>query len=290
MLIDCFTVGAQALNFLILVWLMRRYLYRPILNAIDAREKRIAAELADAAAKQAEAKQERDEFQHENQELDKNRAGLLKAAADAAEVERQKLLDEARKAADAVRVKREAALRNEQRALSQELTRWTQNQVFAIARKALSDLASASLEERMSEAFVQRLRGLTGAAKEQLATALNSSTQPVPVRSAFELPQGQRSAIQRAINETFSAAIHLQFETVPDLVSGIELSANGQKVAWSIAEYLATLERSAGELLHTEEKPKAEAKPEAEVEVKPQQTKPESESESKADAAPHPKS
>ena len=290
MLIDCFTVGAQALNFLILVWLLRRYLYRPILNAIDAREKRIAAELADAAAKQAEAKQERDEFQHKNQELDKNRAGLLKAAADAAEVERQKLLDEARKAADAVRVKREAALRNEQRALSQELTRWTQNQVFAIARKALSDLASASLEERMSEAFVQRLRGLTGAAKEQLATALNSSTQPVPVRSAFELPQGQRSAIQRAINETFSAAIHLQFETVPDLVSGIELSANGQKVAWSIAEYLATLERSAGELLHTEEKPKAEAKPEAEVEVKPQQTKPESESESKADAAPHPKS
>jgi len=55
MLIDWFTVGAQALNFLILVWLMRRYLYKPIINAIDAREKRIAAELADAAAKQAEA-------------------------------------------------------------------------------------------------------------------------------------------------------------------------------------------------------------------------------------------
>ena len=27
MLIDWFTVGAQALNFLILVWLMKRYLY-----------------------------------------------------------------------------------------------------------------------------------------------------------------------------------------------------------------------------------------------------------------------
>ena len=42
MLIDWFTVGAQALNFLILVWLLKRFLYKPILDAIDAREKRIA--------------------------------------------------------------------------------------------------------------------------------------------------------------------------------------------------------------------------------------------------------
>ena len=48
MLIDWFTVGAQALNFLILVWLMKRFLYKPILRAIDEREKRIASELADA--------------------------------------------------------------------------------------------------------------------------------------------------------------------------------------------------------------------------------------------------
>ena len=48
MLIDWFTVGAQAVNFLILVWLLRRFLYQPILRAIDTREQRIAAELAGA--------------------------------------------------------------------------------------------------------------------------------------------------------------------------------------------------------------------------------------------------
>ena len=55
MLIDWFTVGAQTLNFLILVWLMKRFLYKPILNAIDAREKRIATQLSDADTKTAEA-------------------------------------------------------------------------------------------------------------------------------------------------------------------------------------------------------------------------------------------
>ncbi len=60
MLIDWFTVVAQALNFLILVWLLKRFLYKPILDALDAREKRIAGKLADADAKQLEAIMERD--------------------------------------------------------------------------------------------------------------------------------------------------------------------------------------------------------------------------------------
>ena len=77
MLIDWFTVGAQALNFLILVWLMKRYLYKPIRHAIDEREKRIAAELANADAKKAEAQKEHDEFQHKNAEFDQQRAALL---------------------------------------------------------------------------------------------------------------------------------------------------------------------------------------------------------------------
>ena len=104
MLIDWFTVGAQALNFLILVWLMKRFLYKPILHAIDAREERIAKELADADAKKAEAQKERDEFEHKNEEFDQQRAALLSKATDEAQAERQRLLDEARKAAAALSV------------------------------------------------------------------------------------------------------------------------------------------------------------------------------------------
>ena len=113
MLIDWFTVLAQVVNFLILVWLLKRFLYRPILDAIDAREKRIAKELADADAKKAEAQKERDEFQHKNEEFDQQRAALLSKATDEAKAERQRLLDEARKAADALAAKRQEALRSE---------------------------------------------------------------------------------------------------------------------------------------------------------------------------------
>jgi F-type H+-transporting ATPase subunit b len=275
MLIDWFTVGAQALNFLILVWLMRRYLYKPILHAIDEREKRIAAELADADAKKAEAKKDRDEFQHKNEEFDQQRAALLSKATDEAKAERQRLIDEARKAADALSAKRQEALRNDAQNLNQAISRRTQQEVFAITRKALKDLATTSLEERMGEVFTRRLRTMNGDAKAVLATALKTTSVPALVRSAFDLTADQRATIQNALNETFSAEIHLRFETAPELVSGIELSSNGQKVAWSIADYLSSLEKGVSELLKEKDKPEPKVEPKPEVKVEPKPKKPE---------------
>jgi F-type H+-transporting ATPase subunit b len=255
-LIDWFTVGAQALNFVILVWLMKRFLYQPILDAIDAREQRIAAELADAAAKQAEAQKDRDELRQKNEELDEQRAALLSRAAEEAKAERQRLLDEARQAADALSAKRQETLRSDAHNLNEAIGRRTREEVFAIARKVLSDLATTSLEERLGEVFTRRLRELDGAAKARLAEALATASDPALVRSAFDLPAEQRAVIRNALNETFSAEVAVRFETAPDLISGIELAANGQKVSWSIADYLASLEKGVGELL--DEQPEAE--------------------------------
>ncbi|HTB63310.1 MAG TPA: hypothetical protein VK737_06940 [Opitutales bacterium] len=270
MLIDWFTVGAQALNFLILVWLLKCFLYKPILNAIDTREKLIAKELADAATKKAEAQKERDDFQHKNEEFDQQRAALLTKAADEAKTERLRLIDEARKAADAMSAKRQESFRNDAHNLNQAISRRTQQEVFAITRKALTDLAATSLEERLGEVFTRRLREMGGQAKEGLGKALKTAAEPALVRSAFDLPATQRAAIQNAINETFSADIHLRFETAPGLVSGIELTSNGQKVAWSIADYLTSLEKGVDELLKEKDKspPKIEHKPEVKTEPK----------------------
>jgi len=287
MLLDWFTIGAQALNFLILVWLMKRFLYKPILNAIDAREKLIAKELADADAKKTEAQKERDEFQKKNEEFDQQRAALLTKATDEAKAERLRLLEEARKAADALSAKRQESLVNDAHNLNQAISRLTQKEVFAITRKALTDLATTSLEERMGEVFDRRLRELNGQAKNVLGEALKKNSEPALIRSTFDLPAAQRTAIQNALNETFSAEIHVRFETTPDLVSGIELSANGQKVGWTIADYLASLEKGVGELLKEKDKPAP--KSEVKVEPKPEASKPEEKPAPKTEVKAEPK-
>ncbi len=250
MLIDWFTVAAQAFNFLILVWLLKRFLYQPILNAIDAREKLIAAELADAAEKKTEAQKDRDDFQHKNDDFDRQRDALLSKAKMDAETELQRLLGEASKAADDLSTKRHKLLISEFATLNSEISQRAEKEIFAITRKTLTDLAGASLEERMCEVFIRRLHELDDGTKKSLAEALKKNSDPAIVRSVFELPKEQQTAIQTALDETFSAKTCLRFETAPDLVSGIELKSNGQKVAWSIADYLTSLETGVQEILN----------------------------------------
>ena len=249
MLIDWFTVGAQALNFLILVWLMKRFLYKPILHAIDAREQLIAGELADANAKKAEAGKERDVFAQRNKDFDQGRAALLTKAEEEAKVEGRRLRDAARTAADALTAKRNGALQDEARNLHAAISRCAQDEVFAIARKTMADLASASLEERLVAVFERRVRELDEHARAALRDALRSANAPVLVRSAFDLPAEQRAALQDTINVLCSAEIHVRFETAPEVIGGIELTTAGSKLAWSIGEYLAAMEKSLDDLL-----------------------------------------
>jgi F-type H+-transporting ATPase subunit b len=243
MLIDWFTVGAQVLNFAVLVWLLQRFLYKPVLGAIDAREKRIAAELSDADARKAAAQIEQDDFKARNKAIDDQREAVMARASADAGAERDRLFKDARAESDARRASREAALQAERKALAGEITQLATTEVFEIARRALADLATVSLEERIGEVFTRRLRSMDPKDREALGFALRTSPEPGVVRSTFDIGVAQRDAIQNALNEVFSARIRVRFETSPEGICGIELTSNGRKLAWSVSGYLSSLER-----------------------------------------------
>ncbi len=249
MSIDWFTFAAQLLNFILLVWLLKRFLYKPILDAIAARENRISAELANATAVETEAKRQRDQFQRSNEELEQQRAALLAEARQKAQAEYERLVAEARKTSEAVGRKRMQALHNNVENLNQAIGRRVQQEVFGMTRKILLELASESLEERMTATFISRLQASDDDSRKRLRAIVGDVEHALLLRSAFELPQRQRDAIQAALKDISGAEIEPRFETQPDLVSGIELIADGHKLAWSISDYLATLEKSVSEIM-----------------------------------------
>lgn len=254
MLIDWFTVAAQAINFFLLVWLLKRYLYTPILHAIGAREQRIKTQLADGAAQQQEAESEREKFHSKNEQFEQERDKLMQEAISKADNERQRLLEKARQDAQAERLKYQQNLALDARKLKQTLSSKAAQEVFAITRKTLKDLASANLEEQVVAVFIKTLNELAAPAKVAITQALkvSSGTGPAVLRSAFDLSQELRIKIQEAIKKTFNADIELTFETKRELVSGIELIASGQKLAWSIDDYLLTLEKNIDALLEVD--------------------------------------
>jgi F-type H+-transporting ATPase subunit b len=266
MLIDWFTVVAQGLNFLVLVWLLKRYLYMPVLSAIDAREKHIALTIADAESQKKAAEQERVTFETKKAALDGEGAALLKQAVTAADAERARLLADARVEADSLREKQMTALRDDLTRLREGIANRVQKEVLAIARRALTDLTGASLEERMVVVFVQHLRALDASAKKTLAVAFGGACDAV-VRSGFELAEAQRALIQNAVNQEFAASTALRFDVSADMPCGVELLVGGQKLSWSIADYLDGLEQRVAPVSQGERIPSPAIRPATAVAV-----------------------
>jgi len=249
MLFDWFTVLAQVFNFLLLVWLLRRFLYRPVLNAIDEREKRISRELSEAETKKSEALKASREYQSKNDEFEAQRAKLWSQALEDANNERRRILEETLKEATILSSKRQQVLKNEEHQLLHEIKQRTQQEVFAISRKTIKDLAGANLEEKVGDVFIRRLREMDPPTRDRLSGAFQAAPDQAVIRSVFDLPERTRAQIKSALEETFSMSIKVNYETAPELIGGIELSINGQKLGWNISEYLASLEKSLDEVL-----------------------------------------
>jgi F-type H+-transporting ATPase subunit b len=259
MLIDWFTVGAQALNFLVLMWLLRRFLYQPILTAIDARETRIAAALADAELQKAGAKKLRDEFTQKNEQFATQRTALLARAVLDADLEGARMMDEVRRAGAALELQQRQALTDDAAQRAAQLRGMTVNAVFETARRALADLASVDVEARLASAFAARLRALPPDAKAAFGAALAAAACTADVRSRFALADADRATLQTAVNDVFTADVILRFDINPGGICGIELSAGGRRLAWSVDEYLTALEAKALEVRVPAAVPRAEA-------------------------------
>ncbi|MEO8474251.1 MAG: F0F1 ATP synthase subunit B [Chryseolinea sp.] len=255
MKINWFTVIAQVINFVLLVWLLRKFLYKPILDAVKEREKKIVDQLREADDKKTSSQKQEEDFRKQQQDFNQQKQTLMDQAVSDANAEKQKMLDNARVEANALRERMEKASRESQEADHVERTEKTQRRVFDITRKALADIASVSLEEQSAAKFIQRFSALRDEEKKQFVDAFKSNANTILVRSAFELPPKQQGEISNAVDEVLHTNVQLQFRTAPEIISGIELSTNGYKLAWSFTEYLNTLDKNISESLKEKANP-----------------------------------
>lgn len=264
MLIDWFTVIAQIINFLILVLLLRRFLYRPILNMMAERERKIADRLEQAEKQRATAVAEIQTYRQKNADFDQERETMIRQAqADVAE-RRQSWLNDARNEVKETRTRWQKALAEEREAFLQTIRQQAGQQTYRVIRSALADLADAELEAQIVKAFLARLAHLPGEDAQTIRDVLARETAVLTLNSGFDLDDTQRKALRQAIATQFDNSHTLRFQTTPDLICGLELVAPGHKVAWSLASYLDELEQALLDALNSAAMPtEPEAQPNA---------------------------
>lgn len=246
MIIDWYTVVMQIINFMILVFLLRRFLYGPIIEAMDARESKIVGREEEAAARERDAVEQCRALRLQRHRLQQQEESLLQQARSSAHETRQELLREVRREVDETRRRWIGAYEREKESFIRELRRRVAEQACEIARRCLGDLADARLEELAFELFIKRIEELAEDEVRELVQALAAGQGEIILRSAFDPPRDRTNELQEALEHVLAEDDHdrvrLEVVTDPSLVCGLELESGSYRISWNVDAYLEGLE------------------------------------------------
>lgn len=236
MSVDAFTTLAQVLNFLVLVLLLKRFLYGPILRAMRAREERIARRQEEAEEGRRQAGQEREAALQVRREVEARRAEMLELAREEAAAHRGELEQRARLEVAETRRRWHRAIEKEKESFLHEIRGRTQAETLAIVRRVLALLAGETLEHRMAEQLLEQL--------DQLAEPWPppGPGERVTVRSSCELPAPLRERLLQALARRCGGPLAADLQVDPDLVCGIEVIWPGHRLGWNVRDLLQDVE------------------------------------------------
>ena len=252
MLIDWFTVAAQIVNFLILVALLKYFLYGRILQAMEERERAIASKFMEAEAKTLEADRAVDSHRRKILEFEEQRHELFVQTKHEADIKRNEYLEEARREVGEIRLKWRESIERERTGFLKDLRQRAATQVYRITRRALQDLANASLEERLAEMFIQQIQQTHEAPWESILQSFDNHATPLIIQTAFAVPPDLQHRIVSALQNKLAKNIPVTFEVQPEKSAGIELKTPGYTIGWSFEQYLNDLEASLSTALEEE--------------------------------------
>jgi F-type H+-transporting ATPase subunit b len=247
--IDWLTVAAQIVNFLVLVWLLQRFLYRPIASAMRRREERIERRLAEAAAVREAAEDAAEELKRKEARLEARRAEILDAAREEARALEARLEADLRAEMEERRETWHAHLAEERAAFVASLRRQAGQRILEITERILAEYAGADVTDRVVATFTDRLRALEPEMRAKMSEAAAHGGEPAVVHTGAAIGSAARGRITRAIHEILSADVEVEYREDPDMVLGIRLTLGDYTAEWSAVRYLERLQAELGEII-----------------------------------------
>lgn len=240
MLIDWFTVGVQIVNFLILVGLLKHFLYAPVLKAMDTRQKTIAAHLAEAARLEQEGRERLALLAMEKEALLNSQEQLRLKAQQEIEAWRETTLASLKGDMEEIRQRWRRQVTDEQAAFLENLKIRISEQVVRMARKVLADLGDEQLEARLITLFLAQMAEAPKLPEQHPRQALGD----LQLTTGRPLAKAERERLQNGLAAMFGPKIStLSFTEDPGLGFGLRLTTGDHKWEWNLARYLVDLEQ-----------------------------------------------
>lgn len=270
-MIDVFTWIAQIINFIVLMLLLRHFLYGRIVNAIDTRQERLEGKWEEADRKRHEAEQKAEEYEKKNNEIDNERESILSKSRKQADERRKQLVAEAREDVRKMKVRWRQQLDREKQAFLRNLQLEMGRQATEVARHILGDMADADLESCIVDNFIERIKQ-SDEEKAKLRDILQKREESIRILSSFDMKDVNRGRLEDFLEELREQPIKVRYEQSSDLICGLRVVSNGRHVLWSVSQYIEGLHEQFDKYF-TENEPETEQTGKKSSDEKERQTK-----------------
>jgi F-type H+-transporting ATPase subunit b len=243
---DWSTLALQTVNVLVLLWLLRRFLFRPIVDIVAARKNAAEKLLAEAAAARERAQAEAEQVTRHEKELAATGERILADARAAAETERAALLTHAKNETVQARDAAVATLEQERRQMRRELAAEARRLAVTIASRLLGRVPAAAV----NAALLQSLETWLAKLMPDEVRALAEPGEVLEVATATPLDAPAQAACAEMLARRLARTPALRFDTDPSLIAGVELRGTHARLR---NNWRADLDRIAQELSRDDE-------------------------------------
>jgi len=223
MQLDWTTFVLEILNFLILLWILKRFLYEPVLKAITRRKAAIEQTLEDASKQKTEAQALEQQYRTRLDAWEQEKAKLREQMLGEIRAERERQLAELQKTLANEREKNHVLEERRLRDLEHKLRDEVRSDAVRFLSRLMQRLATPALETRMVDVAVEDLKGLPDAQRQQVKDTIAEDGAPAKVSTAFPLSAEQRKEIEQALGKILGRAVKADYVRDETLLAGLKI-------------------------------------------------------------------
>jgi len=221
---DWTTFALEIINFLILVWILKRFLYRPVLDVIARRRAGVEKTMADAKRIGAEAGELKQRCERELAQWEKDKEAAQARLREELAAERGRLMAALETSVAEERERRRVLDERRQHDLQRSVEEQGIAQGAAFSARLLGRVATPELEARLYALLLEDLRGLRAEDRRAVAEAAATPGLQLKVQSAFALDEGRRAELARVLAEATGKTLPVEYRENPELLAGFHVS------------------------------------------------------------------
>jgi F-type H+-transporting ATPase subunit b len=237
----------EIINFLVLLWLLKRFLYRPVLDVIARRREGIERQLEGAKSVQDEAQALQARYESRLADWERERQQRLQALEREIAAERAARLQAIAAEEAAAREKQQVLAQREAEAAARQLEEQALESAAGFAARLLRDLSGPELERQLVGLALAQLADLPAEQRESLQRGAVAADGGVLVTSAYELPVPEQERLRQALSGLAPEGANLRFEQDPELLAGLHISVGSSVLGLNLRDELQGFVQAGGQ-------------------------------------------